>query len=126
MLDLSDQCQVTPPAWSEIEYRARVPGAVDEFLNKQGPMPVAPESRRGYHRMYMRTSAVLRYQGEFYAIYMCDLSRTGAGLLSPVQLLPCKLVEVWFADDRMLRVTTKNCLRIDENCYRCGVLFAGE
>lgn len=126
MLDLNDECQITPPAWSDIELRAQVPGAINEFLGKQGPMPVAPNSRRGYHRMYMRTPAVMRYQGDFYAIYMSDLSRSGAGLVSPVQLLPCAIIEVWLAEGRMLRVTTKNCLRLDENCYRCGVIFAGE
>jgi hypothetical protein len=124
MLGICDQEQLAPPEWDSIEQRARLPVSVEDFLDKQGPMPVSPDSRRRYHRMYMRIRAVLRYHETFYAVYMSDISRSGIGFFSPVQLLPCAVIDIWLPDGRQLRLKTKNCVRLEETCYRCGALFA--
>lgn len=123
MLGGGDQLQLTVPAWDSISARARLPQGVEEYHDKQGPMPVMPDSRRNFHRIYLRTPAVLLYHGQFLAGYLSDVSRSGVGLYSPVQLLPVSDIQVWLADGQTLRLRTKNCLRIEERCYRCGAEY---
>lgn len=123
MLDGCDQLQLTVPAWESLLLRARLPQESDEYLDKEGPMPVMPDSRRRFHRKYLRTPAVLLYQDQFYAAYLSDVSRSGVGLYSPVQVLPVSDVQLWVTDGRILKLRTKNCVRLDECCYRCGAEF---
>ncbi|WP_425397594.1 PilZ domain-containing protein [Aeoliella sp.] len=123
MLGSCGQEQLTVPAWESIADRARLPLLADEYLDKQGPMPVKPDSRRGYHRMYLRSHAVMLYGDRFYAAYLSDVSRTGAGFYSPVQLLPASRIQLWLADGRHVCVTVKNCVRLEDQCYRCGAEY---
>ncbi|MCO6043512.1 PilZ domain-containing protein [Aeoliella sp. ICT_H6.2] len=123
MLGGCDQVQLTVPAWEALPDRARLPEVPAAYLDKEGPMPVMPESRRNYHRLYLRTPAVLLYHDQFYAAYLSDLSRSGVGLFSPVQLLPVSDIQIWMADGQSLKLRTKNCVRLESCCYRCGAEF---
>jgi hypothetical protein len=124
MLGVGNRSELEPPDWATIEQRVHLPDELVEFLEKQGPMPVAPDSRRGYHRMYMRSQVVLRYHETFYAGYMLDVSRSGVGFYSPIQFLPCTPIDVWLRDGRQLQVLMKRCVRLEQSCYRCGAVFA--
>lgn len=123
MLDIADQNDLVP-AWHEVDSRAALPVAPQEFLAKEGPTPVLPMSRRSFHRMHFRTTAVLRYQDEFHAGYLVDLSRSGVGLISPVQLLPAAELELWLPDGRHLNLRAIRCVRVAAHCYHCGAEFA--
>lgn len=123
MLDSGTQLPLKAPAWQSLPVRARLPEMPTEYLDKEGPMPVMPDSRRGYHRQYMRTPAVLFYREQFYAAYVADLSRSGVGLYSPVQLFPVSDILLWVVDGSRLQLRTKNCVRLDECCYRSGAEF---
>lgn len=123
MLGSCNQEQLTVPAWDSLPDRAQLPHQPDEYLAKEGPMPVKPDSRRRFHRMYLRSPAVMLYHDRFYAVYLSDVSRTGAGLYAPMQLLPASNVQLWLADGRCLQLRIKNCVRLEDRCYRCGAEF---
>lgn len=123
MLGVSDQVELTPPEWASLAVRANLPTTDEEFFGRQGPTPVNPDTRRRFHRMFLRTQAVLKYRGDYLAAYLTDLSRAGVGLVSPVQLLPCETIELWLQDGRHLTVYTARCIRVDTACYNCGGVF---
>lgn len=123
MLGFCDQEKLTLPEWDAVPSRARLPVAEEEFLAKEGPLPIAPESRRSYNRLYMRTRALAMYNGEFHAIYLSDISRSGLGIFSPIQLLPSAAVSIFLPNGRQLDTTLKTCVRVEDACYRCGVEF---
>jgi len=123
MLGVCDQVELAPPEWETIALQAELPATAAEFFSRQGATPIMPDTQRGYHRMFLRTHAVLRYQGEYYAAYLADISRSGVGFVSPVQLLPCEAIDVWIQDGRHLTLLTKRCIRLGPNCYNCGAVF---
>jgi hypothetical protein len=122
VLDSCDRIEIVP-AWGEILSQAVLPVSEAEFFSKQGPTPLMPDSRRGFHRMYLRTSVVLQYENQFHAAYLLDISRSGVGLISPVQLLPSAPIELWLPDGRHMELQTKRCVRCAERCYQCGGEF---
>lgn len=124
MLGVGNQQGLVIPQWDDLALRARLPSDAADFSCKSGPLPIMPGSRRGYHRVYLRNRAILSYSGSYYGVYTLDVSRTGVGLCSPIQLLPCAEVTLWLSDGRELRLGTKVCIRLEEYCYRCGVLFS--
>ncbi|MCO6043514.1 PilZ domain-containing protein [Aeoliella sp. ICT_H6.2] len=124
MLDISSQEQLNVPNWGSLPDKVQLPQRLVDFLEKEGPMPVKPDSRRGYHRMYLRSRAVMLYHDRFYAVYLSDVSRTGAGFYTPVQVLPASSVQLWMEDGQCFRVRARNCTRMGDRCYRCGGVFS--
>lgn len=125
MLDICDRSQVAP-VWSEISSRAVLPKSEGEFFGKKGPTPLMPDTRRRFHRMYLRLEAVLRYENQYHAVYLVDLSRSGVGIVSPVQLFPRAPLELGLPDGRDLVLETKWCVRLGANCYHAGGEFVGQ
>ncbi len=124
MLGVCDQDQLELPEWTTLKQRARLPVSLPDFLAKAGPLPMLPDTRRGFRRMYLRIQAVLSYHEQLYAVYVSDVSRTGAGFFSPVQLLPSTPIKIWLPDGRQLDLVSKYCVRLEPCCYRCGAKFA--
>ena len=93
-------------------------------MSRSGPYEVMPDSRRSYHRFFLRGIAVLRYGGIEYAGYSKDLSRMGIGFYSPIQLYPGDLLSIEVPGKEVLNLEVTRCVRIRERCYECGSHFA--
>ncbi|WP_425267254.1 PilZ domain-containing protein [Aeoliella straminimaris] len=123
MLDCSDHPEIVIPKWEDVEIRARLPLAVHEFLAKEGPAPAKYDCERRHARKYFRTRAVIRRDSHDYGVYMCDISRSGVGFYSPIQLFPEEPVELWLPSEKRLDLLMENCVRHANNSYRCGATF---
>jgi hypothetical protein len=123
MLDLSDERNLIADFWESTEAKARLPEAEHEFLAPQGPMPVSPENKRGYHRFFMRGKALLKRRGSFVGIYTKDVSRQGIGFLSPMQLLPKERVRMRLPGASELTLEVTRCRRVNEGCFDSGARF---
>jgi hypothetical protein len=120
MLTALEEHQVRIPAWDSLPVRTQLPIELRAYFEKDGPMPVKPDSRRGYHRWYLRMKVVLLYQGQYCAAYVSDLSRSGIEILSPVDVEEGDLLTAYTPEGRVLTARVKNCIRLEDGCYRCG------
>lgn len=123
MLDGSDQGILTADPWSAATLKARLPDEYDDFLERQGPTPCHFDSRRSFHRFYLRQKAILTRDGDVLGVFTKDVSRRGFGILSPVQLLPKERVELKLPDGRTYHLEVARCRRVDAGCYDCGTRF---
>ena len=123
MLELDDKKSVAIPAWTAIPLRAALPEKLGDYFGRSGVMPSLPDSRRGYHRKYMRAKAVAQYQDKFLAVYLADISRSGLGFYSPIQIFPCEVMNMWLGREGHIQLVAKTCVRIGHACYRCGAQF---
>jgi hypothetical protein len=123
MLDLSDERDLIDDFWESTSAQARLPVPEQEYCAQRGAMPSAPESKRVYHRYYLRGKALIKRRGALLGIYTKDVSRQGIGFLSPMQLLPKERIYMRLpgASEILLEVT--RCLRIDEGCFESGARF---
>jgi len=111
--------------WETTEPKVRLPEKLgSEFFNPAGPMPVHQDSRRGYHRYFMRGKAILKRNGVMLGSYTKDVSRQGVGFLSPVPLLPLQRVQLHLINGTELKLEVARCRRVDQNCFDCGARFA--
>ena len=124
MLEIGHTRAVTEASWSRLPSRVQLPVSQEEFFALRGPLPVHPESRRRFHRFYLRGLAILRYQGHEYAGYAKDISRMGLGFYSPIQLFPCDEVTILMPEREPILAEVTRCLRIGNACYECGTVFA--
>lgn len=120
MLDLGHAAEIGD-LWESIASRAALPTPPDEFFGKSGPKQ--PDRRRAYERHYLRCQAILRRECEDHAIYLKDCSRTGMGLVSPVQLFPRERIQLWMTPQRSYSLEVVRCRRASAQCYECGTIF---
>ena len=123
MLDLSNQETIVVPAWDSIALQAELPCSTKEFFEKSGAMPIMPDSRRQYNRTYGRKQVVIEYKGEFLAGYLTDISRSGLGVISPVQMFPFDQLQGWLSENSSTKLRVKRCRREGERCYVVGCVF---
>ncbi len=123
MLDGSDRNTVTADPWSSTQLKTSLPSDHVGFFACQGPTPGHYDSRRSFHRFYLRQKAVLRREGERLGVFTKDISRRGIGILAPVQLLPKERIDLEFPDGRCYRLEVARCRRLDVGCYECGTRF---
>ncbi len=122
MLGLSDAKTLTT-TWDQIHSKASLPTSATEFFCLRGPLPDAGECRRAHERYFLRTKAILKRRGEWHAIYLQDCSRTGVGIISPVQLFPSERVQIWIPDNPRYMLQIVRCRRIKSQSYECGTIF---
>ena len=120
MLDLSNATEISE-VWRSIDSQAALPTSPEEFFGKAGPKQA--DQQRAYERHYLRCQAILRRECETHAIYMKDCSRTGMGVISPVQLFPRQRVQLWMSPQRSYSLEIVRCRRLGANCYECGTIF---
>lgn len=123
MLDISIQTTLMDRFWKATPSKAELPTDQDEFFSRRGPTTACPMSDRGFQRYYFRGKAILQLGDVCHAVYTNDVSRTGIGLYSPVQLFPCDKVTLVLPtrDEVVLQVT--RCRRVADRCYDCGSVF---
>lgn len=120
MLDFSHAAEIGD-LWEKIESKAALPTTPEEFFGKSGLKPL--EEHRAFVRHYLRCQGILRRDSETHAVYMKDCSRTGMGLVSPVQIFPRERIQLWMNPQRSYSLEIIRCRRISANCYECGTIF---
>lgn len=79
------------------DHTISLPPALEELLQKRGPLPVTPNDLRKYPRFYCPVSAILEYRGNIPAlprnsgramVLLKDISRGGWSMLHVEQLYP--------------------------------------
>jgi hypothetical protein len=123
MLDLSDERNLIDSFWESTKFKATLPEPEKDYFAPQGPMPVSSDSRRVYHRFYLRGKAILNRHGSRIGVFTKDVSRQGIGFLSPVQLLPKERVQMRLPGATELKLVVTRCRRIDQGCFDAGAKF---
>lgn len=122
MLDVSNATTIIEQ-WTTLESQAVLVVPREEFFAPVGPKPEKKGCHRNYERHFMRCKAILQQECEKHAIYIKDCSRTGMGIISPVQLFPKQRVQVWIDEQRSYQLEIARCRKRGPNCYECGTVF---
>lgn len=109
--------------WQAADLKVAIPADWTDLFSKSGPLPPHYDCRRAHPRFYLPAKALLTCEGQAYAGYVRDISRSGMGILAPVQFLPLQHVGVSMPDGRQLKVDIARCVRMGNNCYQCGTRF---
>ncbi len=120
MLDISHAAEIGD-LWDEIESKAVLPVAPEEFFGKSGPKTF--DEQRAFERHYLRCQAIIRRDCDTHAVYMKDCSRAGMGLVSPVQLFPRERIQLWMSPQRSYSLEIIRCQRLCAQSYECGTIF---
>jgi hypothetical protein len=123
MLDDRNAAAVNLQRWEQLERRTQLLCSWRKYVRDNGAARICADSRRRFERIPLRAPAILYVAGEFSAAYAKDVSRTGVGFLSPVNLLPRQSVELQLMDGKILRLRVTRCRRLGPACYECGTLF---
>lgn len=116
--------QLIAELWELTDVKVQLPASMASgFLEASGPTPAYYDDSRSFLRFRLRTKAVLKHREEKLGAYLTDVSRTGAGFLSPVQLMPKEIVQLTLATCE-LRIEVARCRRIEKDCFECGGKFA--
>lgn len=127
MLDIdANRSDVIDAAWRTLDSKAVLPAREEVFFNRRGPTVVMENSQRRFHRYFARTKALLRIDGITHGVYIRDLSRSGIGFISPVQLFPRQRVSVQLLGNRHLVLENVRCRRLAPQSYECGAMFVVE
>jgi hypothetical protein len=126
MLGRDHEQKLINDLWECSAEKTKLPDSLSrEFFQPRGALPVAPESKRSYHRFYMRGKALLKRGQTMFGSYTKDVSRQGIGFFSPVQLMPKERVKLHLPTAE-LSLEVARCRRVDHACFECGARFALE
>src|SRR5690606_4014590 len=124
MLERSDDPRLGLLEWEALEPKPQIPSNLNDFFKRRGPGGIHADCRRRYARLYLRRPAILQRQdGTRLAAYSIDVSRTGIGLLSPVQMLPGDVCSVRLPETRWIPIQVMRCRRLARQAYVCGAVF---
>lgn len=124
MLGLAHEFELSESTWDDLPSRAELPCAPEEFFEPAGAATLHGDSRRQYHRFYLRERAFMLRRDDLFAVYTKDASRKGIGLISPIQLFPRDLVKLVLPEFGTITLSVRRCRRIAPMCYDCGTVFA--
>lgn len=119
MLDQELDAMTFDERWERLPVKAPDPNAGGQEAS--GDSAHAFEKRK-FVRLRCQGRAILDRQAERLAVYVVDLSRSGIGILSPVQLFPSELVQLT-TPDRRLPLCVVRCVRLGPDCFHCGCRF---
>jgi hypothetical protein len=123
MLDLEHEASVSQFDWDTLGQKTRLPERLRRYFSPRGVMPVHPDSRRSYHRFYLRSKAILQRGETQLGVYTADASRKGIRFLSPVELMPQEQLGIRLPTTKEFQIEITRCRRLDEECYECGARF---
>jgi hypothetical protein len=123
MAETTSEKDIINHCWESLQQKTRLPAQMEESFEQYGSTPVHPESRRAYHRFYVRGKAILRWQETLLAVYTADASRNGIRFLSPVEIRPKDRARIRLPNTKEFQIEVVRCHRIDEECYDCGAVF---
>jgi hypothetical protein len=119
MLDTGHGVKAFDDRWERLPSRAPDP-IEGEFDG--GREPFQPHEKRKFVRLQCQGRAILDRRSEQLAVYVVDISRSGIGIISPVQLLASELV-VLATPDRQWPLRVVRCVRLGAGCFHCGCRF---
>ncbi|MEM9353341.1 MAG: PilZ domain-containing protein [Planctomycetota bacterium] len=114
---------VTKDQWSLLTVRADLPCSPDEYFDQSGPLKTVNDTRRRFHRIFLRSVAVIWNGETALAGYARDVSRMGVGIYSPVQLFPGDIIHLGLPGKPPISLEITRCIRRRERCYECGSVF---
>src|SRR6187401_1787167 len=120
MLDLLDATTLNEAAWAELGPRAELPCTLQEYMASGGAMSQKANSTRQYVRVALRSIAIIIVDDHPYAAYAKDVSKSGFGFYSPIQLFPKTIIRAWLPGHSLLRLRVTRCRRLAPNCFECG------
>jgi hypothetical protein len=123
MLDIGHERDLIDDFWALTELQARLPEPAEVFFALKGPVPMQFDSKRRFHRFFLRGKAILYRQDAVLGIYTKDVSRHGIGILSPIQLLPRERIQMRAVSAGRLQLEVTRCRRLGQGCYECGAKF---
>ena len=123
MLDPGDEQGVIDKLWSVAAGCARAPDC--RLAEDESFTPTRFDSRRAFGRYAYGSRGILIADGATYGIYITDVSRTGVGFRSPVQLFPRDTPTLVLPGVKKVEVSIRRCRRQAEQSYQCGAIFAG-
>ena len=126
MLDLCDSREIVAELWESVEQKAELPQGQRDYWAQKGEQPIRTDSRRRYHRKFLRGKGVINRKGQELAIYLKDISRMGLGFYSPVQLFPEDVVTVQLPANKLFLVRVVRCRRLGVRSFDCGSVFCQE
>lgn len=109
--------------------RAMLP---EEFFHKQGYVPCHVNDRRRFARLFYRVATEMRPLGNLPAfpreaswstVYLSDLSRSGAGFISPSEFYPGEHLELQLSALGAKGLVVKRCRKSPEGCFEIGCEF---
>lgn len=124
---LAEETRIVEELWAAAKIRVELPlRMAQNFFNSHGPMSSQSNSRRSFHRFYLRSKAVLIQDTTIYGGYTTDVSRQGFGFLSPqeLQLKSKWTIKLPNGSEYLLMVT--RCRRVSDHCFVCGGRFAAQ
>lgn len=109
--------------WELTETKVQIPAALASgFTDLRGPTSRFYDDKRDFHRFFLRGKAVVKRNGKKLGAYTKDVSRSGVGFLSPVQLMPKERVCLTLATAE-LTLEVSRCQRVEQACFDCGGRF---
>jgi hypothetical protein len=123
MPELGAETDVLTLCWDSLEQKTRLPAQMQATFEQYGATPVHRETRRAYHRFYVRGKAILRWRETLYAVYSADASRKGIRFLTPIEIQPKERARIRLPNTKEFQIEVVRCHRIDEECYDCGAVF---
>ena len=123
MLDASDGQGVIDTLWERSEDQALLPAHMREGEPKEGRLPINPDSRRAFGRLYFNKRAILLLGRRTHGVFVKDISKSGAGFYAPMQLFPRDTAWLLLPGEKKVQIEVRRCRRIDARCYECGAVF---
>ena len=109
--------------WEATESKTVLAVSEEDFFSARGELTECTTSRRAHERHFLRSPAIIKCGHQTHAVYLKDVSRTGIGLLSPVQLFPRQQFLMLLTEQIRYRLQTIRCRRVGPKCYECGTVF---
>ena len=123
MLDICDATTLSEEAWRELASRTELPCSWQEYVTSGGVSHTKADSTRKYCRVSLRSIAIVIDGDQQHAAYAKDVSKSGLGFYSPVNLLPRTIVSLWVPGRALLRLRITRCRRLGERSYECGSVY---
>jgi len=123
MLDIRDATTLSELDWEQLPSRAELPCSWPEYAAGAGTVHTRPDSTRQFCRVALRSIAIAWVGDAAHAVYTKDVSKTGMGFYSPIQLLPRASVRIWVPGRSVLGLRVSRCKRLGERCFECGTQF---
>ena len=123
MLNVIQDESVATFDWSKVDQQTQLPARLNDFFERHGMTPVQNESRRVFHRFFLRSRAIVRRNDMALGVYSVDASRSGICFLAPVEMEIKERVSIRLPKTKEFQLEIARCRQIDENCFECGAVF---
>lgn len=111
--------------WKQAQSTVRLPRSLDLHDAHQELLSNVHAPLRTFDRYDWQTRCILLHEETLYGIVTRDISRTGVGFFSPVEMRPGQLAEIILPGLRLLSIKSLHTTRLESDCFECGACFKG-